>query len=88
MPVELLSPTLSPDIDALQRTVAIVRAELDHLEERRRRDALRLSASWQGGHRERFELERDDIERRTRAVVDSLAQFVRLQRRALDEAVR
>ncbi len=80
------SASISPSgAETLERAIAAIRAQLDLLHDRRRRDVGSLAASWQGGHRERFQAAFADIERRTRTVGESLAQVAVLHRRALDD---
>ena len=78
--------SISPSgAESLERAIAALRAQLDVLHDRRRRDVGSLTASWQGGHRERFDAALADIERRTRTVCETLAQVAELHRRALDD---
>ena len=80
------SASISPSgAETFEWAIAAIRAQLDLLHDRRRRDVESLTASWQGGHRERFEAAFADLEWRTRIVVETLAQVAVLHRRALDD---
>ena len=80
------SASISPTgAESLERAITALRAQLDLLHDRRRRDVGSLTASWHGGHRERFEAALADIERRARTVGETLAQVAVLHHRAVDD---
>ncbi len=91
MPAEPASPIAAPTstlsvIEALEHAVALVRAQLDALSDRRRRDTD-LADGWQGGHRERFDGAVRELELRGRRVTEALALVTLASRRALDQPV-
>ena len=84
MPAEPGSHPAQPGREAFERAVQLTRVQLDAARGRRR-DAEALTASWRGGHRERFDAGLGDIERRYRQLADTLALVALLQRRVADE---